>query len=272
MEMNTRLQVEHPVTEMITGLDLVEWQLRVAAGEPLPLRAGGSSSIGGHAIEARIYAEDPARDFLPSTGQARTTCAPPAESAHVRIDTGVGQGDEVTHPLRPDDRQADRLGYGPGRGAAPPAPGAGRLPGGGRRPPTSAFWRALPPTRPSRAGEVDTGFIERHRSDLFPAPLPATDHTLALASLDVLLRRCEEAREAASVTLDRHSPWHQCNGWRLNFDNHHYLHLLDGERTVMVTVHYRPGGTCSTCRAESCWSAGGTTPTATCWPTWEGRG
>ncbi|TRZ58399.1 MAG: ATP-grasp domain-containing protein, partial [Rhodocyclaceae bacterium] len=94
MEMNTRLQVEHPVTEMITGLDLVEWQLLVAAGEPLPL-AQEQLAIRGHALEARIYAEDPDKGFLPSTGRL-VHLAPPDESLHVRVDTGVEQGDEIT--------------------------------------------------------------------------------------------------------------------------------------------------------------------------------
>jgi 3-methylcrotonyl-CoA carboxylase alpha subunit len=94
MEMNTRLQVEHPVTEMITGVDLVEWQLRVASGEPLPLHQE-QLEIDGHAIEARIYAEDPANGFLPSTGRL-LHLAPPAQSRHVRVDTGVDQGDEIT--------------------------------------------------------------------------------------------------------------------------------------------------------------------------------
>src|SRR5690349_17839027 len=93
MEMNTRLQVEHPVTEMITGLDLVEWQLRVAAGEPLPLEQE-QLAICGHAIEARVYAEDPTRDFLPSIGTL-FHLATPAVSDAVRIDTGVRQGDEI---------------------------------------------------------------------------------------------------------------------------------------------------------------------------------
>ena len=94
MEMNTRLQVEHPVTEMITGQDLVEWQFRVADGEPLPLRQD-QLSIAGHAIEVRVYAEDPGRDDRPSTGLLRHLRAP-LENPHVRVDTGVRQGDAIT--------------------------------------------------------------------------------------------------------------------------------------------------------------------------------
>ena len=93
MEMNTRLQVEHPVTEMITGQDLVEWQLRVAAGEALPLTQS-DIKVRGHAFEARIYAEDPDNDFLPATGSL-SYLASPEESDHVRVDTGVRQGDTV---------------------------------------------------------------------------------------------------------------------------------------------------------------------------------
>ena len=239
MEMNTRLQVEHPVTEMITGQDLVQWQLVVAAGQALP-RTQQELVIGGHAIEARIYAEDPGRDFLPSIGRLHHLRTP-AESAHVRIDTGVGQGDEVS--IYYDPMIAKLIVWDTDRAGA-----LRRL----RKAladyqvvgvTTNTGFLASVAAHPAFiAGDLDTGFIERHRSDLFPAPVPATDHTLALASLDVLLRRNEEARLAARASADGHSPWHRSNGWRLNFDNHHYLHLLDGEETVMVTVHYRPGG------------------------------
>ncbi|MBI1920024.1 MAG: acetyl/propionyl/methylcrotonyl-CoA carboxylase subunit alpha [Geobacter sp.] len=239
MEMNTRLQVEHPVTEMITGQDLVEWQLRAAAGEPLPC-GQKDLAIGGHAIEARIYAEDPARDFLPSIGllaHMRT----PAEGANVRIDTGVRQGDEVS--IYYDPMVAKLIVWDTDR--------AGAL----RRlrkaladyqvvgvTTNIGFLGSVAAHPAFAAGDLDTGFIERHRADLFPDPRPASDRTLALASLDMLLRRTDEARRAAWASLDPYSPWHLTSGWRLNFDNHHHIYFLDAEEKVTVTVHYRPGG------------------------------
>jgi len=109
MEMNTRLQVEHPVTEMISGQDLVEWQLRVANGEPLPCTQD-QLPLKGHAFEARIYAEDPEHDFLPSTGLL-TELRSPLETNNVRIDSGVIEGDEVSVFYDPHDRQTSGMGF-----------------------------------------------------------------------------------------------------------------------------------------------------------------
>ena len=116
LEMNTRLQVEHPVTELITGLDLVELMIRIAAGEQLPFAqdAGAASRLGDR---GRIYAEDPYRNFLPSTGRlVRLPAAAGAQLARVRVDTGVYEGGEISMLLRPDDRQAHHPRRRPRRG------------------------------------------------------------------------------------------------------------------------------------------------------------
>ena len=211
MEMNTRLQVEHPVTEMITGVDLVEWQLRVAAGEPLPLPQGRIASHG-HAIEARIYAEDPERGFLPATGRI-TTMATPAESNHVRIDTGVGPGDDISPWY--DPMIAKLVVWDTDRPAA-----LARL-----RTALAAFHVAGPVTNIeflSRLAscaafsnaDLDTGLIERNRDALFPALEALPLQGLALATL-AESRALERATlERARGSADPHSPWSLSDGWR----------------------------------------------------------
>ncbi len=239
MEMNTRLQVEHPVSELITGLDLVEWQLRVAAGEPLPLSQDDIVAQG-HAFEARIYAENPERDFLPAAGTLQHLRFP-AESVHVRVDTGVRAGDTIG--IHYDPLIAKMAVWDIDRASAlrrlRRALAATQIVG----PLTNVGFLAAVAGHPAfAAGEIDTGFIERHRRDLIAAPGPVPPRLLALACLDVLLRREDEARAQASRSADPYSPWHRTDGWRLNDDNHHVLAFRDGDRLIEATVHYHAGG------------------------------
>ncbi len=238
MEMNTRLQVEHPVTEMITGQDLVEWQFRVAAGEPLPLRQE-ALTITGHAIEARVYAEDPARDFLPSIG-VLSHLRPPPESAHVRVDTGVREGDAVT--IHYDPMIAKLVVWDTSRPAAirrlRAALSAYQVAGITTN---LAFLGAVAAHPAYAAADLDTRFLDRHRKDLVGDPGPASDTVLAVACLDELLRRADDAGRAARASGDPWSPWHRTDGWRLNADYHHALTFVDGGALVRVVAHYRPG-------------------------------
>ncbi|HSO43704.1 MAG TPA: biotin carboxylase N-terminal domain-containing protein, partial [Rhodospirillales bacterium] len=239
MEMNTRLQVEHPVTEMITGLDLVEWQLRVAAGERLPL-SQDDIVLRGHAFEARIYAENPARDFLPATGTL-SHLRFPEDTVHVRVDTGVRAGDAIG--IHYDPLIAKLVVWDEDRAAAlrrlRRALASVQIVG----PVTNVTFLSSVAGHPAfTAGDIDTGFIPRHRHDLVPASGPVPRRLLALACLDVLLRREEEAREAAWRSADPYSPWHRTDGWRLNEDNHHVLAFRDGEASIETIVHYRRDG------------------------------
>ena len=244
MEMNTRLQVEHPVTELITGLDLVEWQLRVASGETLP-QTQDQVAINGHAIEARIYAEDPARDFLPAAGRIAHLRVP-LSSPHVRIDTGVREGDEVGVYYDPmiaklvcwdADRPAAlrRL-----RAALADYQVAGLTT-------NLSFLTAVTAHRAFAHADrdptlLDTGLIERYREELLPERKPASDRVLAVAVLSELMRIDEEALVSARASNDPWAPWNVRDGWRLNEDNHHTFAFHDGAREVSVTAHYRKNG------------------------------
>ena len=239
MEMNTRLQVEHPVTEMITGQDLVEWQLRVAAGEPLPL-AQEELSLAGHAFEARIYAEDPARDFLPSAGRL-VHFRMPAEDSHLRVDTGVREGDEIG--IHYDPMIAKLVVWDLDRPSAlrrlREALCECRVAGVATN---VCFLANLAAHSAFAAEEIDTGFLGRYRSDLVPQPGPVPDHALALASLELLLRRARDGEQAAAASTDPFSPWNLDHGWRLNLEEQDQLHFLDGEAAIGVKVRHLPRG------------------------------
>jgi len=235
MEMNTRLQVEHPVTEMITGQDLVEWQLRVACGEPLPL-SQDALEIRGHAIEARIYAEDAERGFLPATGTL-AHLAPPRESLHVRVDTGVEEGDAISPYY--DPMIAKLIVWDESRPAA-----------------LARMQRALADYRvagvvtnidflgrvvacPAFAqADLDTGLIERSRAFLFPASQPLPRGALFVAALAEMLGEADRARAAAQDSADPHSPWSARDGWRLNGGARRELRYRRGEETHCVAVAY----------------------------------
>ncbi len=238
MEMNTRLQVEHPVTEMVTGLDLVEWQLRVAAGEPLPL-AQEQIALRGYALEARIYAEDPARGFLPSTGRL-LHLSPPAESLHVRVDTGVEEGDEITPHYDPmiaklivwdetRDRALARLLQ---------ALTQYRIVGVANNVEFLARLAACPAFA---AADLDTGLIEREQAFLFPGAATPGAEVFALAALAELLREDFLARRAAALDADPNSPWHSRDGWRLNAPARRSLRLRAGEAEKTIAVTYPAG-------------------------------
>ncbi len=229
--MNTRLQVEHPVTEMITGLDLVEWQLRVAAGESLPASV---PRIDGHAIEMRVYAEDPDRDFIPSTGRL-VHLAAPAEDAHVRIDSGVRQGDAVT--VHYDPMLAKLIVWDRTRDGA-----VRRL-----RQALSEYeavgvqtnltlLRRIAGHPEFAAGNVDTGFIARHGDALFGGDAAAPRAALAAAAAHVV------AEPGTAAAGDPHSPWSTAGAWRMNGPGHRDVVLADRETVVVVRTEPQPDG------------------------------
>jgi 3-methylcrotonyl-CoA carboxylase alpha subunit len=239
MEMNTRLQVEHPVTEMITGLDLVEWQLRVASGERLPL-AQEQLQIHGHALEARIYAEDPAKGFLPSTGKL-VYLAPPVESLHVRVDTGVEEGDAITpcyDPMiaklivwaRSRDRALARLLQ---------ALADFHIVGVANN---VGFLSRLVACPAFSTANLDTGLIEREHEYLFLAEETVPDTVWLVAAVAQLLRESEVAERRAERHPDRHSPWHTRDGWRLNAEARRDLLFRCQDVARTVQVGYRADG------------------------------
>ena len=239
MEMNTRLQVEHPVTEMITGQDLVEWQLIVAAGGRLPLDQE-QLSIDGHAIEARIYAEDPDRGFLPSTGRL-VHLAPPAQNDHVRIDTGVEQGDEITPHYDPMiaklivwDRDRE-LALARMRQALSEYRVAGVAS-------NVEFLARLVSTPAFVSADLDTALIEREEALLFPGQAEVPEEAWLLAALAELQREARAAERAAAAAPDRDSPWRRLDGWRLNGSACRTLTLRHGEQVQAVGVESSPGG------------------------------
>lgn len=216
MEMNTRLQVEHPITEMISGQDLVEWQLRVANQEPLPLKQS-NLKINGHAFEARIYAEDPSNDFMPTAGKL-TGLIEPSLNNSVRVDTGVLEGDEVS-PFY-DPMISKLIVWGDTRPAA-----LAKLKNALNDYKISgittniAFLKRLAAHQPFANAELDTGFIEHHQKSLLSSA--ESDDTPLLPIMALFLVLDKRRKRLASV-------WNQSNAWRLNQSN---------TQTLSITVN-----------------------------------
>jgi 3-methylcrotonyl-CoA carboxylase alpha subunit len=211
MEMNTRLQVEHPVTEAVTGLDLVEWQFRVASGETLPLKQE-QVRLNGYAVEARIYAEDPARGFLPSTGKLVALQWPQGEG--VRIDTGVEAGAEVS-PFY-DPMIAKMIAHAPAREKALDKLAAAldqSIVIGPRS--NVGFLSALARAEGFRSGRFDTGFIDQHISELVHPAGDIDKAAVALAAERLLL--ADQARFAPLPDSDEPaSPWDAADAFQLS--------------------------------------------------------
>ncbi|HYQ22682.1 acetyl/propionyl/methylcrotonyl-CoA carboxylase subunit alpha [Stenotrophomonas sp.] len=234
MEMNTRLQVEHPVTEYITGTDLVEWQLRVAAGQPMPLRQE-QLAIHGHAIEARLYAEDADRGFLPSTGTLRRLRLP-MPSAKVRVDAGVEEGDSITPYY--DPMIAKLIVWDVDRDAAlrrmSQALADCQVVGVTTN---AGFLRRLVNTDSFANAKLDTALIEREQATLNAVG----DSDDALWQLAAIAAVASTAR-AGSDARDPHSPWQAQDGWRLGASAPRVLPLQQGERTHTLKVWAQADG------------------------------
>jgi 3-methylcrotonyl-CoA carboxylase alpha subunit len=236
MEMNTRLQVEHPVTEMITGHDLVEWQLRVAAGEPLPLTQE-DLTISGHAIEARIYAENPDKGFLPSIGTLNTLIFPPHQAfqnGDIRVDGGVGAGDTITPFYDPMIAKLIVRGADREQARARMVQALGEIRSVGVQT-NIAFLRRLMQDPAFAEADLDTGLIERQHNSLFPPASEASDTTLALAIAALLASR-GMAHSSLRQNKAHVDPWAQADGWRVTGHYRQTFGLLDRETLREVQI------------------------------------
>jgi 3-methylcrotonyl-CoA carboxylase alpha subunit len=232
IEMNTRLQVEHPVTELITGINLVEWQLRVAFGEKLPL-AQQDIGFHGHAIEARVYAENPQKNFMPSVGRIKTWQTPPAVDG-LRIDSGYRKGDAVSPYY--DAMLAKVIAWAPTRQAAIDKLNHGLQETDVRGVITNIPFLSTLVTHPDvRANAIDTGFIERELKNLTAGSNEAGEFEFGAAVAAIL------AAEKTAAGSDVHSPW-RTFGWMPVGRRQRSFSFRSGQGTEhKVTLNYGAG-------------------------------
>ncbi len=235
MEMNTRLQVEHPVTEMITGLDLVAWQLRVAAGEPLPLTQK-DITLQGHAIEARIYAEDPLQNFLPSIGTIRYL-RQPMTTSELRIDTGIKQGCVISQYY--DPMIAKLIIWGEDRAQAilrlQQALSQYHVVGVK----TNLDLLSLIAKHPVYfSGNLTTHFIPQHEAELLTDAKAITDEAIICAAIYQALTQKLQLQKQAAVQGEANSPWYDGNQWRLNLPAEQRFHFIYHDVNYELHVQY----------------------------------
>ena len=227
------------MTEAITGLDLVEWQIRIAQGEALPLEQSAIVSRG-HAVEVRLYAEDPFRGYLPQAGKI-THLSLPERRHDIRIDSGVRSGDIVS--VHYDPMIAKIIAWGASRSQA-----LGRMAAALQATEVVGLHTnldllsAIVDNPEFEAGPVDTGFLGRNADLLMPPPGEADSRTLALAVLGLLLEERAAAGKRAGDSGDPHSPWAMVNGWRLNRFAENRVLLRDGDREISISVGFRGDG------------------------------
>lgn len=233
MEMNTRLQVEHPVTEMVTGQDLVKWQLMVASGQPLPLKQD-EVRIHGHAFEVRIYAEDPQNEFLPASGKLNFL-REPEQSKYVRIDSGIRENDVISNFY--DPMIAKLIVWDESRPRA-----LQRLVHALESYQISGLkhnieFLANIAEHPAFAkADFSTDFINRYGDALIGSASSETDTAIAFAALYQVLARKEAAKAQAINSADPYSPWGQVSGFRLNSVSQHTIALLDDAHELQQLV------------------------------------
>ena len=255
MEMNTRLQVEHPVTELITGFDLVEWQLLVASGEPLPAQQS-DIRINGHAVEGRLYAENPKKKFMPSTGVIQHLRFPEGDPA-IRIDTGVRSGDEVSFYY--DPMIAKVVAWGEKRTEA-----AHRLADALDDTEVvgivsnATYLADMCRHEAFLSGDVHTGFIDEHARALDRPETVPDANALAVGAVALLETQGSEHRRQAAASGDPHSPWHQTNSWRVNGGGQQALRLGTGKEEHRVLARTLADGSYELTVGDTTVSARGT--------------
>ncbi len=240
MEINTRLQVEHPVTEFVTGLDLVEWQLRVAAGEPLPLPQDAIPQRG-HAIEVRLYAEDPEAGFLPGSGKLTRLQLPQAD-AHTRLDGGVVEGDTVT--IFYDPMIAKLIVWDADRPRALARLREALAQCAIEGPKSNvAFLERLIRHPAVVEATIDTGTLDRALDEfMLTTPAPAQARLARIAAATTLLLREEaQTQSRAAAGTDPTSPWALADGWRLGHAGQRRLVLDDGTQVHTLVAHGSAG-------------------------------